>query len=190
MTRDEKIARAYGLRYVGGWSLEAIALELGVRHPTVWKWLNPQRAKELEKASNAKRGHGKRAWDKAMRATCGRCGGPMCPGSLKADGSTRVKGDRCGTCATDHRVNLVLEMWRLREKERLLNTQIAKRLDTTPWAVASELTCLRALGYEVSFSPYRGSDRRPTVASAVEHKNVRPLGKALKARGIYPTRAT
>ena len=188
MTRDEKIAQAYGLRFVGGWHLQSIATELDVRYSTIWKWLNPERNAEINRLNNVRRAPLKRAWENNMRATCSTCGGPMRSGSLKVDGSTRViKGGRCAECLTQHRVQKVLEMWRLRNDLGLLNTEIAERLGVSQQVVATELTRLRALGYEVRCSPYRGWDKRPTKASALS-RNSRSLGRALEGGGIYPTR--
>ena len=186
MTRDEKIATAERLSREG-YNNRQIAEDLGVTPPTVWKWLHPERAAEINRASNATRNDAKRAWDRSMRATCSHCGGPMQAGSLKADGSTRkVKGDRCAACATTERADLVIEMWDLRRNEGLLNTEIAARLEVAVGTVATELYRLRALGYDVPMSPYNQMNQLPVRATALD-KSARALCRELEARGIHPT---
>jgi transposase len=76
MTRDEKIAKARELRDQG-LTHRAIGDRLGVTHSCVTKWLNPNLAREWARRQEAKPSTAarKRAWDRAHRATCPRCGG-------------------------------------------------------------------------------------------------------------------
>lgn len=81
MTRDEKIARAYGLRYVGGMLHREIAAELGVSEYTVSVYLNPEAARRYAETAKAGRRAQQRVWQDAnTRALCA-CGRPMCVGS-------------------------------------------------------------------------------------------------------------
>lgn len=166
-------------------SISGIARELGVSVSSAWRALHPERAREMARRDNARRNTAKRAHENGLRATCGRCGGEMGAGTRRVDGSRRNVGEVCAVCRTDHRVTLVLEMWRIRRNEGLLNTQIAARLGVSVNTVTIELHRLRALGYHVPVSPYRrgGSPRsdRPVL-----DKSALSLRNELQRRGIHP----
>lgn len=86
MTRAERVAKAYGLRYACGMLHREIADELGVSSSTIERWLNPELAKANAKRANANYAQGKREWeDKNARGTCA-CGALMHVGS-KYDGT-------------------------------------------------------------------------------------------------------
>lgn len=181
--RDEQIAEATRLR-AEGLNYRQIGERLGCDKTAAWKLVNHEACRAHNLARNGK----KRAWENAMRATCARCGGSLGAGSLRADGSQRAsvaKGDTCAACRSDHRIALVLAMWRLRCDENLLNKEIAERLAIPAGTVATELTRLRALGYAVPAAPYNGADKRPPRAVACDASAVR-LGRALRERGITP----
>lgn len=181
MTRDEKIAEARR-RVAAGEIPRVVAADLGVGRSTVYQWCYPERYSESRPERRAQ----KRAWEERMRARCAQCGGALQQGSLRADGTRRAgAGDTCSSCRTEHRVALVLEMWRLRRDEALENKQIAERLGVPPQTVATELYRLRALGYDVPCSPYNGADARPVRAAALDDSAVR-LGRHLAKRGIKP----
>jgi AcrR family transcriptional regulator len=166
-----------------GLTYEEISRRLGVSTTTVWRYCNPERQRVKEAGRNAY----KRKWENAMRASCSSCGGPMAAGSIRADGSrgARTNGDLCAGCISRRRVDLVLEMWRLREAEGLTNVGIGERLDVPPQTVATELSRLRALGFSVPLAPYRGADKRPSRACKLD-KQCAPLAAALRERGITP----
>jgi hypothetical protein len=181
MTRDEKIAEAKRRAALGD-SPPMIAPDLGVATSTIYRWLYPDRYSE----SSPHRAAQKRAWENAMRAPCGRCGGPRRAGSLRADGTQRaIKTDTCDECRSEHRIELVLAMWRMRCDENLLNKDIAARLGIPVGTVATELCRLRALGFAVPTAAYNGADQRPARARALDASAVR-LGAALRERGITP----
>jgi AraC-like DNA-binding protein len=93
MTRAERVAQAYGLRYAGGWTQQAIADELGVAIQTVSRYLNPERTKRQARENNRKRRQAAREWAKEnARGVCESCGGPLHEGS-KYDGTRQ-----CLTC--------------------------------------------------------------------------------------------
>jgi predicted transcriptional regulator len=93
MTRAERIAQAYGLRYAGGWTQQRIADELGVTSQTVSRYLNPERTRRQARENNRKRRQAAREWaDKNARGTCESCGGQLHEGS-KYDGTRQ-----CITC--------------------------------------------------------------------------------------------
>lgn len=164
----------------------SIARELGVTDSAMWRALNPDAYKASTKNTNARRGPAKRTWEKQMRATCSCCGGPCGPGTLRVDGTTRrLVGEVCQACRTVRRVDLVVQMWDLRRNEALLNTEIAARLDVSVYLVATELSRLRTLGYDVPAAPYRNAK---AGYGTVIDRAAETLGRELRARGIYPTR--
>lgn len=168
-----------------GRSNASIARELGVTTTRVWRVLNPEKYRESMRATNARRGPAKRAWEREMRAVCTACGGACGQGTGRADGTSRLVGGVCASCRTAAHVERVLEMWRLRRDEGLLNTEIAARLEIPVASVATDMCRLRALGYDVPVAPYK--NQTAGTASHVDG-STRGLGRALRARGILPTR--
>lgn len=99
MTRAEKIAQAYGLRYVCGMTQKAIAAELGVSEYSVSVYLNPDAAQRYAATAQAKErtAEKRREWaDQNSRLIC-ECGGRM------ATWSKYTGGERCKSC---HRMSL------------------------------------------------------------------------------------
>lgn len=80
MSREQKIAKARELR-AAGLTYDAIARRLGMSHPCIWGWCNPEAKRAKDKRSNAKRGPAKRAWEDAQRANCEDCGRTLQGGS-------------------------------------------------------------------------------------------------------------
>lgn len=72
MTRAEKIAQAYGLRYVCGWKLQRIADELGVTKATVSRWLDPEGTRANTKRAKVKRMPASRQGEYVKRRAAGR----------------------------------------------------------------------------------------------------------------------
>lgn len=117
---------------------------------------------------------------------CKDCGVP-----LTGSGGYSMAPERCRRCAGMHRsatsgrATLVLEMWRLRECEQLNNTAIAQRLGIARHSVAQELYRLRALGFAVPKSPYRGTQMRASAPRVVE-RSCASLERDLARMGIQP----
>jgi hypothetical protein len=88
------------------WSYERIARFLNVSNAGVWKALNPERARELNRQSNAKRNAAKREWDRAHaedrydKCECG---------TRKKKTSSRC--DDCVRVAAEARRQLAEGMW-------------------------------------------------------------------------------
>jgi transposase len=97
VTRDEKIAKARELRE-RGWSGPRVAAELGVTKSTVYKWLDPDRAREYARRDNARPGRNaqKREWEHGptARIRCANCG-KLAGMNSKAAGTTL-----CRSCWT------------------------------------------------------------------------------------------
>jgi len=149
VTREQKIAKAKRLREQG-LTYQQIAERLNVSsNGVVSRWLNPERAKEADRRSNAKRNDYKRQWDRDNRAECPRCGGAMCAGSR----SPSHCPDRCWECLRDEADARIRRFIALR-REGLLNPEIAEREGTTVPAVAMTLSNARRQGYDVPPSPY------------------------------------
>lgn len=184
MTRDEQKAEARRLHDDEVLTYATIASRLGVDRSMVWKWLNPVANSTHEKNRNAS----KRAWERAHRASCTRCGAPHGPGTARADGSRRDVGDLCAGCLTSGRAERALEMWRLRAEFGCLNGEIAERLGASVHTVEAELYRLRAIGFDIPRSPYVPSAARKQRDSAtlVGGKEAATLAQALAARGITP----
>lgn len=72
MTRAEKVAQAYGLRYVCGWKLQRIADELDVTKATVSRWLDPEGTRANTKRAKAKRMPASRQGEYVKRRAAGR----------------------------------------------------------------------------------------------------------------------
>lgn len=147
MTREQKIAEANRL-HAEGLTDREIGDRLGADKSAVWKWRNPEEAREMARRSNAKRNAAKRAWenDPANRGRCTRCGG------------LRGKGQRsdglCWQCRCDLSAERRGRMVELR-RQGLDNAQIAAKLDLLPENVANELHRARVVnGMDVPPSPY------------------------------------
>jgi hypothetical protein len=78
------------------WSNGRIARFLNVGEPAVWKVLNPERAREFNRQSNAKRNTAKRQWDRAHKEArydqC-ECGARKLKRAARCDGCARAVAD-------------------------------------------------------------------------------------------------
>jgi hypothetical protein len=98
---------------------------------------------------------------------------------------------RCRRCAgLKHallagRAEAVLEMWRLRETEGLLNKEIAERVGRSASTIATEFQRLRASGFSVPKAPYRGAERGPSHAS-YRDTQCEVLERELARLGVTP----
>ena len=156
MTREQKIAEAKRLREQG-LPLRYIARELGVGTACIWRWLNPERAQELNRISNAKRSDAKRQWARDNRAECPQCGADMGAGTK---GRT-VLPRSCRACIDDEVRSRMVRYIELR-KEGLTNRQIAEREKVGENVVAKTLWLAGRYGLTVPRSPY--FDRGKEVA--------------------------
>ncbi len=118
---------------------------------------------------------------------CVDCGRPL----TGCNGHGENAPQRCGDCdherqrVTSERAAVALEMWRLREAEGLLNTEIAQRVNRSRLYVPSELYRLRAAGFSVPKAAYNGADKRDTTAS-VRDEQCDTLEAGLARLGVYP----
>ena len=184
MTREQKIAKAVELRAEGR-GLREIAEEFGVTTGCIFKWVNPDRAKAYGRRDSARpeRRVAKRAWEKNHRATCSECGGSMGVGSALSSGernTARTASDVCAECNSRRRAERCVEMMRLRH-EGLLTIEIGQRLGVPAATVATEMTRLRALGFDIPPSPYK--NHRLKAKQAV-HREVEILARTLVSQGV------
>lgn len=168
MSREEKQAEARRLRDEERLSVQQIAERMGYKnHASAWKLLNPERAREMERRSNKKRGPAKRAHENAHRAPCPECGQPMQAGSgYGGRKDAQHKRDRCFDCFTMMRRTEVDDRARRIEKwwaEGLKMKQIGARLGWTENHVHDEIDRLRGKGYDI---PYR---YKPGKRNATAH---------------------
>jgi hypothetical protein len=84
-----------------------------------------------------------------------------------------------------NRAGVVLEMWRLREVEGLLNKEIAERVERSVHTVAVEFQRLRASGFAVPKAAYNGADQGPSRA-AYRDTGAIVLERELAHRGVTP----
>lgn len=168
--RERHVAEAARLR-AEGLLVREIAERMGVARSTADAWLNDPDGSKL------------RARKDTYRGRCEDCGAPT-------DGSDgfaapRWCRDHCGVhlAAADRRVEKVLEMVRLRREEDLTNIEISERLGIPVPTVATELSRLRALGFDVPAAPYNNA--QPQGARYLD-EGIRSLGRALAQRGVTP----
>lgn len=108
-----------------------------------------------------------------------------------SDGRGPNAPQRCVACVGERaseaagRAAVALEMWRLREVEGLLNVEIAARVGAANVTVTTELYRLRAVGFAVAKSPYRGSDRRGNGAKHADAQCATLLRELAKL-GVHP----
>ena len=142
--KERKVARARELRGKG-LTLEAIGKRLGHDHSVIWKWLNPEAAREQMRRDNEKRGPAKREWE---AGECEQCGGRI---------AVRHRAELCRPCRRDENERKFKAKARhfiaLRE-EGYLNGEIEKREQLPYNTVATVLTKAKILGMDVPRSPY------------------------------------
>ena len=139
-----------------GYSYARIARRLGVSESAVYKGLNPDRAREYNRRSNARRNASKREWDRTRgRATCPRCGGPMGAGSR----SPSKRREQCWRCWLDQarrRHELIAEGYR----RGLAAREIAEQIGVSVHSVHTTASRLRRAGVDVPYAPMGGRSHR------------------------------
>jgi DNA-binding CsgD family transcriptional regulator len=166
----ERTAEALRLREEG-LLIREIAERMGVAVSTAGQYLADPDGAKL------------RARKDSYRGECEDCG-------RLTDGSNGFQAPRwCRDCvgvhkeAADRRAQHVLEMVRLRREENLTNKEIAARLGMLTSTVATELSRMRSLGFDVPAAPYKNAKTR---GAAYMDEGIRSLGRALALRGITP----
>lgn len=146
MTRDEKITEAQRLR-VEGLTNPQIARLLGVTTSTVWKWLNPERARELHRRDNAARNAAKRAWEREYDRKPCPCGAPRGSGKHRRNpnGLCRDCWMEVAAVGRAMREERIAEMWAQGLKLR----EIADALDSTLASIASTVSQMRKRGWDL-----------------------------------------
>ncbi len=76
-------------------------------------------------------------------------------------------------------------MWRLREREGLLNIEIACRVGRSVLTVQTEMNRLRVLGFAVPKADYNGHAKRPTTTTVADN-SCPPLLRELAKVGVLP----
>jgi hypothetical protein len=157
MTRSEKIAKASELRRQG-LTYDSIGKRFGVSGTAVYRWLNPDWAREQDRkdAANPERKRGKRQWEKDNRAECPQCGGQLQAGSRCPSRRSTV----CAQCVSDNRRAKIVRFIGLR-REGLTNAEIERR-DELPYNAVATLLCeAKKEGFDVPPPPYwtRGSEQ-------------------------------
>ena len=135
MTREQKIAEARKL-HAKGWAVVRIGRQLGVAHSTVWRWLNPERAREHAARDNARRNKAKQEWARSKADPCVDCGGTV----------SKAKRTRCGRCAREHEqaeAKMRVGQWIALRREGLSNRHIAEQEDIPVYVVANTLSRAR-----------------------------------------------
>jgi transposase len=160
MTREEKITRARELREQG-MSMPRIGCEIGVSDSCVWKWLNPEKAQELQHKydKTPQRAAQKRAWaEHHYRRPCAACG------ALMGVGVHRKGSTLCRTCwvasenaRTHRRRERIALMWNAGASV----SRIARALDTTSNTINVEIDRMRKDGWDV---PHRRPRRAKAAA--------------------------
>lgn len=114
---------------------------------------------------------------------CVDCGASTVYGAERA----RVPEPRCASCrvALDHarRVDLVLAMLRLRRAHDLTNLEIARHLSIPVLTVATELSRMRALGFDFPAAPYNNAAANRATRPVIT-RDAECLGRALQACGV------
>lgn len=152
MTRDEKVAKARELRDEG-LSQSEIARRVGVTPSAVFKWLNPDRAREYARRDRARPGRqeSKNAWlrerDRSPegRSICETCGG-LCGIASRKHGYRE-----CMACKRLRRKTRGHEIERLWAEGRTLR-EIRERFGWSAGRIAMEMDWLRKNGFDL---PYR-----------------------------------
>jgi hypothetical protein len=121
-----------------------------------WRALNPEKAKEYDRRSNALRAAAKRAWERENdRGSCDRCG------ALMGVGSRRIGHTNCGRCYDELRREARLA--RATEIERLwkAGVSVSVMADELGWrrnSLQVEIGRLRSEG--LADLPYRRVPKR------------------------------
>lgn len=156
MTRAQKIAKAKALR-AKGLSNAQIGQRFGVTESAVWKWLNPERTKEIARRSNAKpeTKAAKRAWEREHdRGVCVSCGEPTGIGAERKAAQFGFPG-RCAVCRIAEENERVAERGHQIEAlwaEGLTIAQVAERIGMSQEVAWVEIERLREKGFDL---PYR-----------------------------------
>jgi len=160
LTREEKIVVARWLYGHEDLSMRVIGERLGVSASCVWKWVNPEKAREVARRGNAAPGcqAKKNAWharaykDPARRAHCPICGGVA--GRFAWDKPPRA----CRNCRKAQQLSrwIAIEvLW----ARGLSMHEIGQRLGMSDDFMGKDMADMRAAGREL---PYRyGVERRP-----------------------------
>lgn len=158
--KSERQLSAENLRGEGLSNAE-IGRRLGVNGSTVYKWLNPEKAREWNRQQNAARREAKREWARNNRATCPECG------AIRGVNSGS-QGTLCRPCSISQRGEQKEARWDDIERwwnEGIPGPEIAKRLGWEKSSCISvELNAMRKAGRDV---PYRyNEERREKMARA------------------------
>lgn len=146
MTRADQLELARQMRAKGA-SYRAIARATGLHISTVWRVLNPERAAEVVRASNARRHEAKLAWaHEHDRETCPNCGGRMGVGSKRKH--TRLC-ESCRRSAERTRVHKRRERIQALWNDGRAIREVAAVLDSTPGSIQVELVRMRKEGWYV-----------------------------------------
>lgn len=164
--------QAQALRDQGA-SYAEIARVLGFSEHTVWKRLNPSRARLSAQRDNAKRRAVKQAQENERirsldyRGRCYACGGPMGVG-IAHDGT-------CRSCRPA-RIAELIDLW----NAGLTTAEIGERLGRSKYGVRVEISKLRAKGYDI---PHR---RTPEQVKRIAEGSARGLGRPPYVVGTRP----
>jgi hypothetical protein len=138
------------------WSDAKIAEWLGVGKSAVWKVLNPERTRELNRRVNAKRNTAKRAWDRAHKeARYDKCG---C-GSRKLKVAGRCDG--CVRAAAEVRRQLAEGMW----VDGWTCREMAAALGISKDTMGSEIAVWRRQGHVDAFPHRRTPEQVARIAA-------------------------
>lgn len=147
------VIAARELRATTGKTYREIGELVGKSQTAVYRRLNPEKAQEVTRRSNARRRAAKQAWenkkkrDPANRGRCEDCGGPMGVG-VAHDGV-------CARCRPKGISESTVVLGRLVERwwnEDLSMNEIAARLGKSKGWVGGMLDCWRSNGFDL---PYR-----------------------------------